>query len=60
MRPPTGTGAAWLATHRKLNHQRYVWWNLIGRKTKTKLLFQQLEEIIQKTKYSIKMNKTLR
>jgi hypothetical protein len=28
MRPPTGTGAAWLATHRKLNQWRYVWWNI--------------------------------
>jgi hypothetical protein len=58
MRPPIGTDAAWLATHRKLNQQRYVWWNITGR-TKTKLLLQQTEEIIQKTQYSIKMNKTL-
>jgi hypothetical protein len=60
MRPPTGTDAAWLATHRKLNLQRYVWWNIIG-KTKTNFLFQQPEEIIQKTQYScsIKINKTL-
>jgi hypothetical protein len=59
MRAPTGTGAAWLATHRKLNQQRYVRWNIIGRtktKTKTKLLLQQPEEIIQETQYSIKMN----
>jgi len=36
MRPPTGIGAAWLATHRKLNQQRYVWWNIIGKnKNKT-------------------------
>jgi len=56
MRLPTGTGTAWLATHRKLNQQRYVWWNISGRtKTKTKLLLQQPEEIIQET-YSIKMN----
>jgi hypothetical protein len=55
MRPPTGTGAACLATHGKLNQQSYVWWNIIGR-TKTKLLLQQPEEIIQRTQYSIKMN----
>jgi hypothetical protein len=54
-RPPAGTGAAWLATHRKLNQQRYVWWNIMGR-TKTKLLLQQPEEIIQKTQHSIKRN----
>jgi len=54
MRPPTGTGVAWLATHRKLNQQRYVWWNIIGRKTK--LLLQQPEVMIRKKQHSIKMN----